>query len=300
MYASINEAYGKDFKKKKSKKDKKKKKQSACHYYAQRYAKSKSEGGDVNIGGLDNSDMFSKYDKNAPNKPNDLYEKREDFIKANKDSLDDCDIEEEQDYFEKLYAEHDFRPMMSRNGDNLMNVEPTQYEEVKYDNTIKRSIDSNMNLDLNYNPSYDSDDDSESVATSLEAKAGTVIDTSTNLKEGSKVVSKEKEKEKEVSSTGAKPEYEPDKNYMDLGLYLISGILLIFILEQFVQIGLMMRNNRDVYNPIRENRGMNYMNGGGSGSGYVHQAPDQLYPPQMYNQQMYNAQMYNQQMYNGE
>ena len=90
--------------------------------------------------------MFSKYDKNAPNKPNDLYEKREDFIKANKDSLDDCDIEEEQDYFEKLYAEHDFRPMMSRNGDNLMNVEPTQYEEVKYDNTIKRSIDSNMNF----------------------------------------------------------------------------------------------------------------------------------------------------------
>ena len=38
--------------------------------------------------------------------------------------------------------------------------------------------------------------------------------------------------------------YEEDKNYLDFGLYLISGILLIFILEQFVQLGMLMKEKR--------------------------------------------------------
>lgn len=285
-YATINEAYGKDFKKKKDKKSKKKKKQSACHYYAQRYAKSQNDE-QLTIGGLDNSDMYSKYDKNAPNKAYDLYEKRQDFIKANKDSLDNCEIEEEQDYFEKLYAEHDFRPMMSRDGDNLMNVEPTQYEEVKYDNRINRDIQTNMNLDLN----YETDDDDESIATSLEAKAGTVAGTAVKASPEPKLSSKESTGTGIGSDT--KPQYESDKNYMDLGLYLISGILLIFILEQFVQIGLMMRDTRG---PIREGGGINYIN---ETPAYMYQPPP-MYHPQMYNNQMYNPQMYNPQMYKGE
>ena len=170
-YATINEAYGKDFSKKK-KKDKKNKKLSACHYYAQRYAKTQSQkdAEPFNLGGLDSDDIFSKYDKNAPDKAYDLYSNRQDFIKANKDNLKNCDIKEEQDYFEKLYDEHDFRPMMSRDGDNLMQVEPTEYEEVKFDNTINRGIKSAMNLDLNYET--DDDDDNEHIVTSLEAKAG--------------------------------------------------------------------------------------------------------------------------------
>ena len=38
--------------------------------------------------------------------------------------------------------------------------------------------------------------------------------------------------------------YEKDQNYLDFGLYLISGILLIFILEQFVQLGMIMKDKR--------------------------------------------------------
>ena len=38
--------------------------------------------------------------------------------------------------------------------------------------------------------------------------------------------------------------YQEDQNYLDFGLYLISGILLIFILEQFVQFGMLMKEKR--------------------------------------------------------
>ena len=278
-YATINEAYGKDFKKKKEKKDKKKKKQSACHYYAQRYAKSQKGAEALDIGGLDNTDIYSKYDKNAPNKAYDLYANRQDFIKANKDSLEDCNIKEEQDYFDKLYAEHDFRPMMSNDGNNLMNVEPTQYDEIKYDNSIQRGIESNMNDDLNY------ETDDESIATSLEAKAGTVADN---------VPDNEKNVAKEPVGTSVTPKYESDKNYMDLGLYLISGILLIFILEQFVQIGIMMKDSRG---GIREGGGIKYMN---EPANYMYYAPPPQMNPQVYNSQMYYPQMYNPNMFKPE
>ena len=232
-YATINEAYGKDFNKKK-KKDKKGKKQSACHYYAQRYSKSQKDAEPFNLGGLDSDDVYSKYDKNAPDKAYDLYSNRQDFIKANKDNLKNCDIKEEQDYFEKLYDDHDFRPMMSRDGDNLMQVEPTEYEEVKFDNRIKRDIKTAVNLDLNYETD---DEDTESIGTSLEARAGTEVGTSpgthagtrpgtaTGKKAGTDVGTAPK-----VGTSVKEPKYESDKNYMDLGLYLISGILLIFIL----------------------------------------------------------------------
>ena len=273
-YATINEAYGKDFKKKKEKKDKKKKKQSACHYYAQRYAKSQKGAETLDIGGLDNTDIYSNYDKNAPNKAYDLYANRQDFIKANKDSLEDCNIKEEQDYFEKLYAEHDFRPIMSNDGNNLMNVEPTQYEEIKYDNSIKRGIESNMNDDLNY------ETDDESIATSLEVKPPTV----------------KNEVKEEKPSNGSDAKYESDKNYMDLGLYLISGILLIFILEQFVQIGIMMKDNRLSKNYIANQGGsVKYMNNPPiyNYSDFVQKNPDHgpFYHPNMY-YQMYNPNIY--------
>ena len=77
---------------------------------------------------------------------------------------------------------------------------------------------------------------------------------------------------------------------MDLGLYLISGILLIFILEQFVQIGLMMRNTNSVYGGTH---------GGNSGTNYYNDyTQPMMYPPpnQQMNSQMYNPQMYNQVM----
>jgi hypothetical protein len=41
-----------------------------------------------------------------------------------------------------------------------------------------------------------------------------------------------------------KTDYEFDKHYMDFALYLISGILLIFILEQFVQLGMMLKDKK--------------------------------------------------------
>ena len=215
-YATINEAYGKDFNKKK-KKDKKGKKQSACHYYAQRYSKSQKEAEPFNLVGLDSDDTYSKYDKNAPDKAYDLYSNRQDFIKANKDNLKNCDIKEEQDYFDKLYEEHDFKPMMSRDGDNLMQIEPTEYEEVNFDNRIKRDIKTEVNLDLNYETD---DEDTESIGTSLEAKAGTEVGTSAGTKAGTSIGTAPK-----VDTTAKDHKYESDKNYMDLGLYLISGIL---------------------------------------------------------------------------
>ena len=275
-YATINEAYGKEFSKKK-KKDKKGKKKSACHYYARRYAENQKEAEPFNLDGLDNNDVFSKYDKNAPDVSYDLYANRQDFIKANKDNLKNCDIKEEEDYFEKLYDEHDFRPMMSRDGDNIMSVEPTEYEEVKFDNRIKRDIKSSLSMDLE----YESDDDTESVGTSMVAQKGTEVGTEVGTIVGTKVGSKVGSK---VSKDSDKV-YESDKNYMDLGLYLISGILLIFILEQFVQIGLMMRETRGgarvggSYNYVRD---FNYQ-----------MPPQQYFHPAMYGQMYPSPQMYN-------
>ena len=60
-------------------------------------------------------------------------------------------------------------------------------------------------------------------------------------------------KEKEVrkinnefiaETVSRKTDYEFDKHYMDFALYLISGVLLIFILEQFVQLGMMLKDKK--------------------------------------------------------
>ena len=75
---------------------------------------------------------------------------------------------------------------------------------------------------------------------------------------------------------------------MDLGLYLISGILLIFILEQFVQIGIMMRETRSGGGNLDggANNNPNYMN-------KYNYPPPAMYHPSIYPQQMYNSHMYN-------
>jgi len=302
-YATINEAYGKDFNKKK-KKEKKGKKQSACHYYAQRYSKSQNQkdAEPFNLSGLDSNDVFSKYDKNSPDKAYDLYSNRQDFIKANKDNIRNCDIKEEEDYFEKLYDKHDFKPMMSRDGDNLMKVEPTEYEDVKFDNRINREIRTAVNLDLNYETD---DDETDSIGTSLEMpeindneinnnkKLGTSIQnklgTSIQNKVGTSIQNKVGTSVNlDTGSSIKEPKYESDKNYMDLGLYLISGILLIFILEQFVQIGIMMRETRSGGGNLDggANNNPNYMN-------KYNYPPPAMYHPSIYPQQMYNSHMYN-------
>ena len=139
----------------------------------------------------------------------------------NKDKINDCDIKEEQDYFDKLYKEHDFRPMMSRDGDNFMKVEPTEYEPVDFDNSINRSITSDLSSDV---------DDTISVSTSMKPEQGSVAKSVVGS-EGSEV--KKGSGSAVLSKKAPKTDYESDKHYMDLGLYLISGILLIFILEQW-------------------------------------------------------------------
>jgi hypothetical protein len=253
-YATINEAYGKNFSKKKKKNGSgSSKKQSACHYYAKRYSDTEKEQKPFNIDGLDKSDMYSSFDKNSSNEVYDLYASRQDFIKANKDKINDCDIKEEQDYFDKLYKEHDFRPMMSRDGYNFMKVEPTEYEPVDFDNSINRSITSDLSSDV---------DDSISVATSMKPEQGSVAKSvvGSEVKRGSGSAV--------ISEKAPKTDYESDKHYMDLGLYLISGILLIFILEQFVQIGGMLRSNR--MNKLNTYDGGNYSN---------YQPPPMYYPP---------------------
>jgi hypothetical protein len=269
-YATINEAYGKNFSKKKKKNGSgSSKKQSACHYYAKRYSDTEKEQKPFNIEGLDKSDMYSSFDKNSSNEVYDLYASRQDFIKANKDKINDCDIKEEQDYFDKLYKEHDFRPMMSRDGDNFMKVEPTEYEPVDFDNSINRSITSDLSFDV---------DDSISVTTSMKPEQGSVAKSvvgseGSEVKRGSDLEGSEVKRgsgSAVISEKAPKTDYESDKHYMDLGLYLISGILLIFILEQFVQIGGMLRSNR-----------MNRLNtyGGAEGNLNNYQPPPMYYPP---------------------
>ena len=258
-YATINEAYGKNFSKKKKKNGSgSSKKQSACHYYAKRYSDTEKEQKPFNIDGLDKSDMYSSFDKNSSNEVYDLYASRQDFIKANKDKINDCDIKEEQDYFDKLYKEHDFRPMMSRDGDNFMKVEPTEYEPIDFNNSINRPITSDLSSDI---------DDTISIGTSMKPEQGSVAKTVVGS-EGSEVKrgSGSSVKSQKTSET----DYESDKHYMDLGLYLISGILLIFILEQFVQIGGILRSNR-----------MNKLNiyGGAEGNYSNYQPPPMYYPP---------------------
>ena len=278
-YASISEAYGKNFN---GKKKKKSKKVSACHYYAQRYSDNGTKKEQLDVGGLDNSDgLYSKYDKNSAIVSDDLYAERQDFIKVNKDKLNNCDIKEEQDYFDKLYEHHDFRPQMSTDGDNIMTTEPTKYDEVEYDNSINREIKSASNMDLKYkrmrefNNDVDDitnrEDDTESIGTSMVANRGSERGTKTEPVAPVTRVKNGEIKVENVNNVNKK--YENDKNYMDLGLYLISGILLIFILEQFVQIGVMMRETRGSVKV-----------GGNSGYSYP-PAPPQMHP--MYYQNAY-------------
>jgi hypothetical protein len=119
------------------------------------------------------------------------------------------DAESEADYFDKLYKGHEFKNMESRNGLNLMKYRRTGSQELDMED--QDNVLEDQDVDIESNPSP--------------------IKPSTQLKA---------QDNDYIQYTG----YQKDRYYMDFGLYLISGVLLIFILEQFVQIGMSLRQVR--------------------------------------------------------
>ena len=197
-YADLNEVYGSDFSKKKKKI--KKLKQPACDYYSKKYKDGNvqpshsnafvNEHASYQIGENSNeiagTDLKSKYDVKKRTSS-----KYKEYI----------DNEEELDYFDKLYREHEHQPLENTDGNNIMNYKelPEDDEEdddKKYKMKIKRRIKVDTLGRPNQHPYYLKDEEDE---------------------------------------------YSPDKHYLDFGLFLISGILLIFILEQFVRLGIQIR-----------------------------------------------------------
>lgn len=155
-------------------------------------------------GNLQNIQGIGYYDQGGSEMEIDTNEQ---FNNNNRNMIGDA--ENEIDYFDKLYKGHDFKNMESGNGLNIM-----------YNKNASQNYDNNerMKNDMIY---YDNDIDIESDPSPI------IPATQLPTKHNETIL-----------------EYQRDKYYMDFGLYLISGILLIFILEQFVQIGMSIRQNR--------------------------------------------------------
>ena len=252
-YATIDEAFGKDSNKQNKKS--KKIKQTLFDYYANRYANIAKESKSGVIESNDNLDIYSVFDKN--DEKCDVLATNNKFLKKNRKKSDTVILnqESEADYFDKLYACYDFKPVTNTDGDNLMNYVNDQDNYYKEDEEdlnkkarIKREIKTLVNDEdeFNYNLS-----DNEIIDPSKEKN---------NLQKKIKKNINNEDVNKVQLNNQLKDDYEPDKNYMDFGLYLLSGILLIFILEQFIQVGLMIRNKRDVINNNSFRNNVNQIN----------------------------------------
>lgn len=269
-YATIDEAFGKDSNKQKKKS--KKIKQPLCDYYANRYANIAKESKSGVIESNDNLDIYSVFDKN--DEKCDFLATNSKFLKKNRKKSDTVVLnkESEADYFDRLYACYDFKPLTNTDGDNLMNYASDQdnyYKEDEEDLNKKAIINRGIKTlvddedEFNYNLSDDEIIDPSKKTDNLQRKVKKSVKDEEVGEGVNEVNEKVNERVNEVQRSKksiSKDDYEPDKNYMDFGLYLISGILLIFILEQFIQVGLMIRNKRDVINNNSFGNNINQIN----------------------------------------
>ena len=240
-YATLDEAFGK-FPLKKNKKSRKIR-QPLCDYYANRYAENekKIKSDDTSlISSNDNLDLYSKFDKNY-NKCDALIDT--DILKKERKKAEPSIYnKEEVDYFDKLYSCYDFKPMSETNGDNLMKYGKGEYsdenaiEKAHINRDIETIIHDIDGKDLSKYSSEGEDEQDEQDEKDDQDVPDNKLEPD-NIKKYKQLIDYKHEPENEL---------EPDKYYMDFGLYLISGILLIFILEQFVQIGLKIRDKRDI------------------------------------------------------
>lgn len=207
-YASLDEVFGSDFCK--TKKERKKKlKQPSCNYYARKYDENVEKL--KNYPGHDAVNNYSNYSMNNDledevNKDNRYSEKKR---RAQQKYQLYVDNEEELDYFDRIYKEHEFKGLQSNDGNNIMNYKG----EIEEDDEIEEPL------------------------------LRRPIKTDTLGRPNKMVLRRRYPSLKQDFDTyyDNRYEYVQDKNYLDFGLYLISGILLIFIMEQFVQIGMNMK-----------------------------------------------------------
>jgi hypothetical protein len=210
-YSSLDEVFGSDFNKKKKKKSKKNKtsKEAACNYYARRYDKNT----DKNFENIQSNDIINNYagysvNDYAPKLTGEKNMYLENNRNANQKHEVYIDEDEELDYFDKLYKSHEFKPLEQTDGNNIMNYEKNEDE--------------------------DEDEDEDGLYNKPIIKREIKTDT---LGRPNMMLLENRELDR-------LRRYEEDQNYLDFGLYLISGILLIFILEQFVQLGMVMKEKR--------------------------------------------------------
>ena len=209
--ASLEEVYGPSFNKKKKKRSKKKK-QPLCNYYARQYKKSNRDE-PYTIQSNDSINNYAQYNIDDYNV--ELTGKKNKYRSDNRYEPKEfklyVDDEEEHDYFDKLYNSHEFKPQERTNGNNLMRYERDEDSDEDSDEELeKEQINRRMRTDT--------------MGRSNNMPLTPMKSTPLYERNGK--------------------DYEPDQNYLDFGLYLISGVLLIFILEQFVQLGMILKEKR--------------------------------------------------------
>tara|TARA_Y100000385_G_C13053934_1_gene621101 strand:- start:1051 stop:1713 length:663 start_codon:yes stop_codon:yes gene_type:complete len=205
-YASLDEVFGSEFKKKKKKPKKTKtQKEASCNYYARRYDKNT----DKDLNNIQSNDIVNNYagysvNDYAPELTGQKNMYTENNRNANQKHEIYIDEDEELDYFDKLYRSHEFKPLEKTDGNHLMDYEKNEDEDE--DGLYRKPV------------------------MRREIKTDTLGRPNMMLLENRDLDKLRR--------------YEEDQNYLDFGLYLISGILLIFILEQFVQLGMIMKEKR--------------------------------------------------------
>jgi hypothetical protein len=228
--APLDEVYGNDFIKKNKKKLKKNKKQKyynyrddqseqACDYYAKNYAMNLEQAREqkeklaFNIDSNDYINYFAEYDNVNSN-----LSSTKKMLQKDNFSQQSNHNNELEDYFDKLYGTNEFQNIEDNNSRNFM-------DDYNDDDGLLSDYEQPPNNNRKRPYSYSKDDIKK-------------------FQDYKQKYSQFKY-DNNISNKNDNTYYEKDKYYMDFGLYLISGILLIFILEQFVQVGLLIKERKD-------------------------------------------------------
>lgn len=146
-------------------------------------------------------------------------------------------------------------------------VEPEDEDDVYLQNAITSSQEEDMNEDVDvserattfneemtskrkmfdriYSNVYNESEDETEVIEEDDTNSVNLDSIDTEDDEDSKLIAKEVKRKSQVAKarTGALKEddYNNERNYLDFIIYMLSGFILIFMMEQFIQIGIQMR-----------------------------------------------------------
>lgn len=236
-YSTLEEAWGENFSKSK-KAHKKQEIDPICKLYNKRlnkvfppYKKSKEKYLDEYETVNYPEKNYTKYYGYNDGRP---YSRRRKNITKKPVNLNAYDSDEETDYISKKQKKKPKKYVIPTQKPIKKKIVHPDEEEFITNNLIDDELDQELDQEIEdeisdeeFDKYLDSDEES--------------------YEEYQQILQEDIESEAEEEYTGfrvinRKKQPKKDKNYLDIGLYTISGVILIFIMEQFIQVGMKMKS----------------------------------------------------------